>query len=398
MGALSADFGSVAAAAVASLRSGPPPAFVAVLGARFTPGIQLGFGFELGSVGGVVGVNVGTSTEALRAALTSGAATALFFPASPGGGDALARLALVPQVFPVRQGSVVAGPAGELTWLQVAGHSALRLSLVALLELPRARFTLLGRAALAIPPVLDLQLDLLGEVDPAQGAVGVDLAVVSGRLLGLLKVDGTAALRIRSADPAYSLFTLGGFYPGYESHVPGLPPQRRISMGSDLPLPISFRYEGYLALTDGTVQAGARVEIGFDFGISVHGHLQFDAIAQYDPFHVHAQLSGGVDVEALGVEFGGVDFNGTLDGPGPVVVSGRVSVSVLGAEAGWSDSIRIGDADPTLASPPVTDLIGLVPGRITPGGRACCAPRLLAHPRRRRRPVGGGGSAGGWRL
>lgn len=359
-GALSADLGTVAAAAVAQLRTGPPASFVAVLGARFTPGIQLGFGFELGSVGGVVGVNVGTSTEALRAALTSGAATALFFPASPSRDDALARLALVPQVFPARKGSVVAGPAAELTWLQVAGHSALRLSLVALLELPRARFTLLGRGAVTIPPVLDLQLDLLGEADPAQGTLAVDLAVVSGRLMGLLKVDGTAALRLRSARPAYSVFTLGGFYPGYESHVPGLPPQRRISMGSDLPLPISFRYEGYLALTDGTAQAGARVEIGFDFGVSVHGYLQFDAIVQYDPFRVHARLIGGVDVEALGVEFGGVDFNGTVDGPGPVVVSGRVSVSVLGAEAGWSDSFRLGDTSPSPASPPVDDPIGLV--------------------------------------
>lgn len=360
-GALAADLGAVAAASSALLRPGPPAAFVAVLGARFTPGIQLGFGFELSSVGGVVGVNVGTSTEALRAALSSGAATALFFPAAPGDpGEALSRLALLPRVFPVQPGSIVVGPAAELTWLQVAGHSALRLSLVALLELPRARFSLLGRAALALPPVLDLQLDLLGEVDPAQGTVGVDLTVVSGRLFGLLRVDGTAALRVRSADPAYSLFTLGGFYPGYETNVPGLPPQRRISMGSDLPLPISFRYEGYLALTDGTVQAGARVEVGFDFGVSVHGHLQFDAIAQYDPFHVHARLIGGVDVGALGVEFGGIDFHGTVDGPGPVVVSGRVSVELLGAEAGWNGSFRLGDPRPTLASPPVADPIGLV--------------------------------------
>ena len=163
-------------------------------------------------------------------------------------------------------GSIVAGPSAELTWLQVAGRSALRLSLVALLELPRGRFLLLGRAAVTIPVVLDLQLDVMGEIDPAAGLMAVDLAVVSGRMFGLLRVDGTAAMRVRTSDPAAALFTLGGFYPGFRADVPGLPPQRRLSIGTDLPLPLTFRYEGYLALTDGTFQAGARVEVGFDFG------------------------------------------------------------------------------------------------------------------------------------
>jgi len=361
-GSLSAQVGVVSAGALALLAdSSGTTAFAAVLGARFTPGIQLGFGFEISSLGGVVGINVAADADALRAALSSGAALGLFFPAAPAAAaDRRARLQVLTKVFPVRDGSMVAGPSAELTWLQVAGQSALRLSLVALLELPRGRFLLLGRAAVAIPVVLDLQLDVMGEIDPAAGLMAVDLAVVSGRMFGLLRVDGTAAMRVRTSDPAAALFTLGGFYPGFRADIPGLPPQRRLSIGTDLPLPLTFRYEGYLAVTDGTFQAGARVEVGFDAGISVHGFLQFDAIGHYDPFHVHARLAGGVDVGALGVDFGGVDFEGVIDGPGPVVVSGEVSVSFLGAEAGWHDSFRIGDAGGSAAQPPVVDLLGLM--------------------------------------
>lgn len=360
-GALAGSFGTVRAGAMGVLRTGSVASFAAVLGARFQPGLQVGFGFEITTIGGIVGVNVGLDPGALRAALSSGAAVAMFFPASPGElADQQARLDLIPRVFPEREGSVVAGPAFEVTWLQLVGFSALRLSVVALLELPRGRFVVLGSAAILIPVVLDLRLDVMGEIDPAAGFVAADLAVVSGRMLGLLRVDGTAALRVRSSEPAAALFTIGGFYPGYRAAVPGLPPQRRISVGSDLPLPLSFRYEGYLAVTDGTFQVGARVEIGFEAGVEVHGFLQFDAIGQYDPFHVHAQLAGGVDVGALGMSFGGVDFHGVIDGPGPVVVSGRVSVEFLGAEAGWEDSFRIGLGSAPPPPPPVEDVVGLL--------------------------------------
>ena len=361
VGTLGASIGVVSAGTLARLdeRDGVA-AFAAVLGASFTPGVQLGFGFEISALGGVVGVNRGLAAENLRAELSSGRAVPLFFPAAPAdASDRSARVTLLPSVFPVREGSVVAGPSAELDWLRVASYPMLRLSLVALLELPRGRFVLLGRASVAVPVVLDLEFDIMGEIDAAAGLVAVDLAVVSGRMFGLVRVDGTAALRVHTTDPAATLFTIGGFYPGYRTDVPGLPPQRRISMGSDLPMPISFRYEGYLAVTDGTFQAGARIELGFDAGVEVHGFLQFDAIGHYDPFHVHAELVGGVDVGALGMSFGGVDFHGVVDGPGPVVVSGRVEVEFLGASAGWSGSYRLGIGAAPPADPPLEDLAGL---------------------------------------
>lgn len=359
-GALSASIGVVSAGALARLTTAGHPAFVAILGARFTPGIQVGFGFEISTLGGVVGVGVGTDTGALRRALASGNAVALFFPSAPADtAERTARLRLVGEVFSPSPGTVVAGPAAEVTWLQVGGFSLLRLSLVALLEIPRGRVVVLGRGAFSTPPMLAFRVDLLGEIDPRHGVVALDMALVEGRVLGLLRAAGTMALRVRTSEPTHALLTIGGFFPGFRVNVPGLPPQQRISMGPDLPLPLTFRFEGYLAVTDGTFQVGARIEIAFDLGLSVHGYLQFDAMAQFDPFRFHARLAGGVDVGALGIDFAGVDFGGTIDGPGPVVVAGRVSVSFMGATASWRDSFRIGEGS-SPAPPPVRDLAGLV--------------------------------------
>jgi hypothetical protein len=355
-GNLGFNAGAISAGALGRLATGDQGvSFVAILGARFMPGIQVGFGFEVSGIGGVVGVNVGVDADELRRRLADGTAVALFFPADTSAAAQL--LPAVRDVFKPRAGSVVAGPSFELTWLQVAGASMLRLSLVLLLELPRARLLILGRGIVEVPPMVSLRLDAFGEIDVPRGYYAADLAIVDGRIMGIFRAAGTAALRISSGSPAYTLFTLGGFYPGYRPEVPGIPAQQRLSFGPDLPLPISFRFEGYLAFTGGTFQAGALFEIGFDVGIiSASGYLSFDAIAQLDPFHIHAELAGGIDVEALGVDFAGVDFHGSLDAPGPVVVAGRVRVSFLGMKASWSDRFVLGDEDGPPQPPMIDDL------------------------------------------
>jgi hypothetical protein len=365
-GRLALNAGTVAAGALGSItRAGGTASFVAVVGARFTPGIQIGFGFEISTVGGVVGVNVGVDADRLRDRLREGTALAIFFPADPAAGDRL--LPAVRETFRTQPGGLVIGPSAELTWLQVAGASMLRLSLVLLLELPRGRVLVLGRAAVSVPPMIDLRLDVLGEIDVPRGFYAVDLAVVEGRVMGIFRAGGTAAMRISTARPAYTLFTVGGFHPGYRTQVPGLPEQRRISFGPSLPLPLTFRFEGYLAFTGGTFQAGARFEIGFDVGvIAAHGFLSFDAIAQLDPFHLRVDLAGGIRVEALGIDFAGVDFHGSLDAPGPVVVRGRVRVSFLGAKASWNDRFVLGSSDRPPPEPALDRVAAEVAKQVVP--------------------------------
>jgi hypothetical protein len=57
-GLLSAHVGTIKVAALASLARTPSagPSFLAILSAGFTPGLQLGFGFQINRIGGVIGV------------------------------------------------------------------------------------------------------------------------------------------------------------------------------------------------------------------------------------------------------------------------------------------------------------------------------------------------------
>ena len=72
-------------AALASLRRvGDEPSFLAVLAAGFTPGIQLGFGFQISRVGGVIGINRTIDQPALAAKLRDGSAGEALFPLDAG--------------------------------------------------------------------------------------------------------------------------------------------------------------------------------------------------------------------------------------------------------------------------------------------------------------------------
>ena len=106
---------------------------------------------------------------------------------------------------------------------------------------------------------------------------------------------------------------------------------RRLGFHLDIPVPgIDMRAEGYVAVTSNTVQLGGHFEAGIDAaGCGAHGFLNVDAIVQFTPFHFHAEVSAGFEVEVFGLTFGGVRLDGTIDGPGPVTISGRMTVETF---------------------------------------------------------------------
>ena len=106
---------------------------------------------------------------------------------------------------------------------------------------------------------------------------------------------------------------------------------RRLGFHLDLPVPgIDVRAEGYFAVTSNTVQLGGYFEAGISAGgCGAHGFLDVDAIVQFTPFHMHAEVSAGFEVEVFGLTFGGIRLDGTLDGPGPVTIHGRLTVETF---------------------------------------------------------------------
>ncbi|WP_049561967.1 DUF6603 domain-containing protein [Nonomuraea sp. SBT364] len=331
-GVLGLDLGVVEVAALASLRQvdGRSSA-AAVFSAGFSPGLQLGFGFQLSRVGGVIGANRGVDPQALAAPLRDGSAGEVLFPLDLGNGARNA-LAALETILPPRAGVSVAGPTLRLSWLEIAGQGFCSFDLAVLMELPGPqRVVVVGVARAGIPPVLKLRVDVAGVIDLVQSTVAVDASLIDSGLLGVFSVYGDLAFRQCWGPQAHTVLTAGGFYPGFRPEPAVIPPLRRLGYHLDVPVPgISLRAEGYLAVTSNSVQLGGRIEANVGMaGCRARGFLAVDSIVQFTPFHVHAEVSAGFEVRVLGVTFCGVRLDGTLDGPGPVTLRGRLTVETF---------------------------------------------------------------------
>lgn len=344
-GMLAAHLGVVDVGALASLRKvGGEPSFAAVFSAGFTPGIQFGFGFQLNRLGGVVGINRRVDDHALAAHLRDGSATEVLFPLDLGSGAAQA-LANLEQLLPPSLGSSVVGPTLRLAWLEVAGVGFFSLDLGILIELPGPqRIVLVGVAKAGIAPVVQLRIDVLGILDFAKQTLSIDASLVDSGLLGIFVITGDVAFRQCWGPQAYTVFSAGGFYPGFRPEPADIPPMRRLGFHLDVPVPgIDLRSEGYFAVTSNSLQMGGHFEAGIDCaGCGAHGFLSVDAIVQFSPFHIHAEVSAGFEVEVFGLTFCGVRLDGSLDAPGPVTIHGRMTIETFLHDFDFDETFTFG--------------------------------------------------------
>lgn len=360
--ALTADLGPAKATLLLLIATeGSALALLGTFRADFRPnGIQLGLGFSLDAVGGIVGINHKLEPERLRARLADGSAMDALFGASPTTASDLRRaLQTLGDVFPPAPGWHVAGPMLRLGWLNVAGWSLARADVGVVVELPSARVYVPGRVMVEVPgpsvPLVQLRLDVLGEVDVPGQRLALDAALVDSRVLAVLKVSGTAAVRLAWGAEPVVLATVGGFYPGFDTRPAVVPPQNRvrIDLGGPIPAGLSLRLEGYAATAAGTLQAGAAATLAFEVaGTGISGGASFDAIVQMSPLWFQAQVAGSVSLRALGRRLLSVGLRGTLTGPGPLVLRGEAYGEIFGVEVGGSRSFVLdagGGADRTPA-------------------------------------------------
>ncbi|MCW2811810.1 MAG: hypothetical protein JWP61_2268 [Friedmanniella sp.] len=356
-GLINARIGPVEVAALASLARTPAggPSFLAVFAAGFTPGLQLGFGFQIGRIGGVVGVERAIDREAMARKLRDGTLAGVLFPLDLGSG-ALAALTAIDQLVPPRSGSAVVGPTFRLSWLEVAGAGFASVDLAVLIQVPGPVIALVGSVRAGIPgltALLRLRADILGVIDfPARTAT-VDASLVDSGALGIFTIYGDLAFAQSWGESPYTVLSIGGFYPGWSPEPARIRPLNRLGMSLDLPLPgIRIRAEGYLAATSNTLQLGGRLEAGIDAGIaSISGYIGLDALIQFTPFHFTAEVAAGLDVKFLGMTFAGIRLEGKIDGPGPVTLHGKVTVETFLKDLEWEDTFVFGRPDSPPAVP-----------------------------------------------
>lgn len=307
-----------------------PFSFVVILAVRFSPAIQLGLGFTLNGLGGILAVERRVAVDPLRAGIKDGTAEQILFPENPIDA-ATTILEKVRNIFPPQEGAFAVGPIGELGWGGEAGFVVAKVGVV--LSLPDPLLILLGSIKVGVPSakvkprIVDLQAEVYGEFTPDYllfivGLVNSKVASIS--------ITGDIGLYIQWSGQGDFALSVGGFFPGYEppKALKGL---RRITIDMSPASWLSLRAEGYFATTTNSLQFGAGVHFDAKLGpVRGKAWLTLDALFRWSPrFYFEVRITAGLSIAAFGFDLFGVEFRGTLIGTAPWTIEGYASVSVL---------------------------------------------------------------------
>jgi hypothetical protein len=299
------------------------------LSARFTH-LQLGFGFTLNGVGGLVGVNRGVDEDALGAAIRSGALSGVLFPEDPIA-DAPTILDAIESVFPPIGGQYVIGPVVQIGW---GTPTLVEVDAGVAIQLPEPlTVSLLGALSAVLPredlPILDLHVDIAATANLTEGTLRLDASLTGSHVAGLL-LTGDMAARASLLDAPTLLVAFGGFHPAFTPPA-DFPELDGVSVALDTGDTLRIGLGGYFALASNSVQVGARLDLwaGAE-GFTIEGGTRFDALLVLDPFGFAIRLRIWVSVTAADVELLGVLLSGKLSGPNPWRVSGVAEFRLLG--------------------------------------------------------------------
>ncbi len=301
-----------------------------LLAAEFSPGFQLGYGFSLTKVGGLLGIHRSVQLETLREGLHAGTLGSVLFPPDPVR-NAPQILRDLAAVFPPDARRHVFGPVVEIAW--GLPRPLVKMQLAVVLELPPPiRVVLLGRIQMFLPdeavPLARINLDSVGTLDPQQGQISID-ATLFDSTLTLYALTGEMAMRVRyGGNPQFAL-ALGGFHPAFQP-PPGFPALERVAISMSSGNNPRLRLEAYLALTSNTLQVGARLELyAAAAGFSISGTLGFDGLFQFSPFQFIAEISGRVALKQGSHNLMSLTLKLTLSGIAPWRARGSVSFKIL---------------------------------------------------------------------
>lgn len=355
------------------------------LAAQF-PGIQLGFGFTLLGLGGLIGIHRSVDLDALSEGVRTGALAHLLFPDDPIG-EADELIAALEGVFPIAKDQYVFGPVAKLGW---GTPTLLTLELGLIMQLPEPlTISLLGSFEALLPSrelaLLALRVDMAGSLDFAAGTLRIDAALRDSKIVGLTLTGAMAVRASFLTNPSF-LIAFGGFHPAFNPPAE-FPKLDRLAVSLDGGDEVRVRLAGYFALTSNTVQFGAEASFyAKRTGFVAEGGTSFDALFQFSPFSFTVGLRAWLTVSAGELELLGVDLDATLRGPSPWHVTGRASFKLLGLRTHLEIEARIGQSN-SQPAPARVDVLGQVAAALASGeawaslaprGRACV--RLLDPP------------------
>lgn len=298
-----------------------------IITAEFATGIQLGFGFTLLGIGGLLGLNRTMMLEPIASGIRTGAINSVMFPPDP--------VANAPRIisdlrvyFPPREGTFLIGPMVKLGW---GTPTLISLALGVIIEIP-GNIAIVGLLRIVLPdeaaPIIVVNVAFIGAIEFDKSRIWFFAAMFDSRIL-FMTMEGEMGLLMDFSDNPNFVLSVGGFHPEFNPPPLPFPNPRRIHIDV-LRTPVQrITVENYLAVTSNTVQFGARAELfyGID-GFNIHGSFSFDALFQFSPFHFVIDISFSVGMDVFGVGVFSVTLKLKLQGPAPWEARGTATLSI----------------------------------------------------------------------
>ncbi|CCQ90845.1 conserved hypothetical protein [Nitrospina gracilis 3/211] len=300
-----------------------------IITVEFGSGFQLGFGFTLNGVGGILGLNRIVQVDPLKEGVRTGSIESVMFPE-----DVVANapriISDLRKFFPPQQDIFLVGPMAKLGWGTPTLVSA---QLGVILEFPSVNITILGVIKVVLPDedadVLRLQVNFMGRIEPSNKLLWFYAELYDSRVL-FITLEGGFGLLVNWGDNANFVVSVGGFHPRYNPPPLPFPEPPRIAVNILNESYAKVRIEAYFAVTSNSVQFGAKAELYFGVSaFNIDGHLAFDALFQFDPFFFSFGLSVSLSVKVFGIGLFSVGFSGLLEGPTPWFIKGKGKISLL---------------------------------------------------------------------
>jgi hypothetical protein len=322
----------------------PGFSMLVIITAEFPP-IQLGFGFTLIGVGGLLGLNRTARLEVLREGIKTNSLNSILFPQ-----DVVANMSRIisdiTQVFPPLKDRFLVGPMGEFGW---GTPTILSLELGIVLEIPAPRIAILGILRALLPeesqPLLRLQVNFMGVIDFENKYISFDASLYDSRLL-TFTLTGDMAFRLSWGDHSVLILSVGGFHPAFKEAPGDLQNMTRLTLSLLSGENPRIVIQCYFAVTSNTVQFGAKAELyAAAAGFNIYGFIGFDLLFQFDPFKFIADFAAGLALRRGTSVIMGIRVSGELSGTNPWDAKGEGSISLLffditvGFHETWGDPL-----------------------------------------------------------
>lgn len=292
---------------------------MALISARFSPGIPLSMGFSLTGIGGSLGLQRMIDRSAIQNAVYTGTLGSVFFVENLS--EHMAEMKSTCEgIFPAKKNQFFLGLLAQISYEPV-----LSCSFGVFLQLPDPTMVMIVgmlKVSISDTDIIRINVCFAGGIDFSQG-IWFDAAIVDSEIVGI-KLEGSMAFRLYWGGSAKGfLLSIGGFHPAYKpEEAMNVSQMKRVAMKLDYKV-LKVSLETYLAVTSNTFQIGAHldIKIGWDkFGIT--GYAGFDALFQFDPFMFMFDIEAGMSVKCGSWTLMSIDVKLSLSGPRPWHASG----------------------------------------------------------------------------